>query len=110
MKLKTALKTTGLAGALLLTGFATAAITDSAAAITDSAVQPATETPLQLAYFHIKTGERQAPTASSNDSSNTCIRVHQFEKRISVYQNRYCEVSFSNSLSTTGYASVHHTF
>lgn len=103
MKLKTALKTTGLAGALLLTGFA-------GAAITDSAVQPATETPLQLAYFHIKTGERQAPTASSNDSSNTCIRVHQFEKRISVYQNRYCEVSFSNSLSTTGYASVHHTF
>lgn len=103
MKFKTTLKTAGLAGALLLTGFATAAITD--------APQVTAEAPLQLAYFHIKTGERQAPTASTSDgSSNTCILVHRFEKRISVYQNRYCEVSFAPSSTTTGYASVNHTF
>ena len=104
MRLKTTLKATGLAGALLLAGFATAAINDSGA-------QATAETPLQVAYFHIKTGERQAPTiASEQGNRNACIRVHHFEKRISVYQNRYCEVSFSTSPTTTGYASVNHTF
>ena len=104
MKLKTTLKLTGLAGALLLTGFATATITDSGAQLT-------AERPLQLAYFHIKTGERQAPTVATEHSRrNTCVWVHRFEKRISVYQNRYCEASFAPSPTTAGYASVNHTF
>lgn len=116
MTLRTTLNTTGLIAALLLTGFASAAISDRSA-------EPSAQSPFSLAYFHIKQaghikqsghihqGERQWPRAdNAQGGGGTCVWVHQFEKRISVYQKRYCQVPAHTQATTAGLASMNHTF
>ncbi|RLT96024.1 hypothetical protein [Ketobacter sp.] len=109
MTLRTILNATGLIVALLLAGFASAAISDRSA-------KPLAQSPFSLAYFHIKQsghihqGEHQWPRADHAQGGRTCVWVHHFEKRISVYQKRYCQVPAHAAATTAGLAPVNHTF